>query len=138
VQVLGARRELDRLGATALVVAHDPRDVLRRSLLARLELPYPVLVDEQRSAYSAWGLERGSIAAVWADPGAWLRSAAAVLAGERPLRPGRDTLQLGGDFVVDPTGSVAYARPQRRDDRPSIAELVGAVARAAGATAGTA
>jgi hypothetical protein len=138
VQVLEARPELDRLGATALVVDHDSPEVLRRSVLARLELPYPVLVDEQRSAYSAWGLERGSVAAVWGDPRAWLRSAAAVLAGERPLRPGGDTLQLGGDFVVDPSGSVAYARPQRRDDRPSIAELVGAVARAVDATAGTA
>ena len=44
--------------------------------------------------------------------------------GER-LRPlGRDTLQLGGDFVVNPDGIVTYARPQRRDDRPPVSVLV--------------
>jgi alkyl-hydroperoxide reductase/thiol specific antioxidant family protein len=124
VKVLGAKPELDRCGATALFVAHDSADVLRRTLLARLEVPYPVLVDVDRSAYSGWGLERGSVAAVWGDPRAWLRSAAAVLGGARPVRPGRDTLQLGGDFVVDAAGRVVYARPQRRDDRPPVSTLV--------------
>jgi hypothetical protein len=51
--------------------------------------------------------------------------------GERLRRLGRDPLQLGGDFVVDPQGRIAYARPQRRDDRPAVGELLGALERAA-------
>jgi hypothetical protein len=45
-------------------------------------------------------------------------------AGERIRGAGRDTLQLGGDFVVAPDGSIAYARPQERDDRPPVGVLV--------------
>jgi hypothetical protein len=44
-----------------------------------------------------------------------------------------DTLQLGGDFVVDPAGIVVYARPQRRDDRPPVLALLGELERAGGA-----
>jgi hypothetical protein len=46
-------------------------------------------------------------------------------AGRRPRIPGRDTLQLGGDFVVSPVGCVAYAyRSAGPDDRPSVDDLV--------------
>ncbi|MGZ5295693.1 MAG: hypothetical protein ACXWYT_02105 [Actinomycetota bacterium] len=37
---------------------------------------------------------------------------------------GRDTLQLGGDFVVEPAAVITYARPQRRDDRPPMGVLL--------------
>jgi len=61
---------------------------------------------------------------VWLDPRVWARYAALVAHGERPRLLGRDTLQLGGDFVVDPDGIVTYARPQRRDDRPPVSVLI--------------
>lgn len=66
-------------------------------------------------------------------PARLARYAALVAHGER-LRPlGRDTLQLGGDFVVDPDGLVTYARPQRRDDRPPVSVLVDELRVASGA-----
>jgi hypothetical protein len=52
-------------------------------------------------------------------------------AGSGRRRLGRDTLQLGGDFVVDPQGRIGSARPQRHDDRPPVGELLGALERAA-------
>jgi hypothetical protein len=90
-----------------------------------------VLVDADRSAYRAWGLDRGSFLTVWGDPGVWRRYASALARGARLRRPGTDTLQLGGDFVVDRAGTVVYSRPQRRDDRPPVAELLRALERAA-------
>ncbi len=39
------------------------------------------------------------------------------------LRPA----QLGGDFIVSPDGTIAYSRPQRRDDRPSVGELLSTI-----------
>jgi hypothetical protein len=56
-------------------------------------------------------------------------SASTTCAGacERLRRPGSNTLQLGGDFVADPAGIVAYSRPQRRDDRPPVVELLRAL-----------
>ena len=130
VKVLHHRRRVDALG-TAVFVAFDPPQLLERTLLRGLELPYPLLVDPERSAYRAWGLGRGSVLGVWADLRVWLRYARELARGERLRRPGSDTLQLGGDFVIDPKGAVAYSRPQRRDDRPPVAELLQALERAA-------
>ena len=130
MEVLHQRRRVDAFG-TAVFVAFDRAELLERALLRGLELPYPLLVDPERSAYRAWGLGRSSVLGVWGDPRVWLRYAREISRGERLRRPGSDTLQLGGDFVVDPDGTVAYSRPQRRDDRPPVAELLQALERAA-------
>jgi hypothetical protein len=50
--------------------------------------------------------------------------AAELARGARLRRPGTDTFQLGGDFIVVPAGVVAYSRPQQRDDRPPVGELL--------------
>jgi alkyl-hydroperoxide reductase/thiol specific antioxidant family protein len=132
VKVLHHRQRIDALG-TVVFVAFDPPERLRDSLLHGLDVPYPVLVDRGRSAYCAWGLGRGSVLRIWGDVRVWLWYAAEIAGGARLRRPGTDTLQLGGDFVVDPDGKVVYARPQQRDDRPPVAELLRALERAANA-----
>lgn len=124
MQVLGQKAKLEEIGATALFVVCDEPERVRAGLLSGLDVPFPVLVDRERDAYRAWGMRRSSAAGVWLDPRVWGRYAALMARGERPRRLGRDTLQLGGDFVVGPDGAVRYARPQRRDDRPSVLTLV--------------
>jgi len=48
-------------------------------------------------------------------------------------RPEEDTLQLGGDFVVDPAGRLALAHACKDPlDRPPVHELLAAVEQAAG------
>ena len=94
--------------------------------LDRNDLPFPVLVDPNRAAYRAYGIGRASIARAWGirPSVAYLR-----LIGKgrwRDLRrPTEDTLQLGGDFVIGPDGSLVYgfwsAGP---DDRPPVDELI--------------
>jgi hypothetical protein len=54
----------------------------------------------------------------------WLRYAGELARGARLRPPGIDTLQLGGDFVVDAAGTVVSSRPQRRDNHPPVAELL--------------
>ena len=121
------RARLDALGATVLFVVHDEPALVRRTLLADLEPAYPVLVDGARVAYRAWGLRRASAWNVWADPRVWGRYAVLLLRGERIRGFGADALQLGGDFVVGRDGTLVYARPQRHDDRPPVADLLRAV-----------
>jgi peroxiredoxin len=129
VKVLHHRERIDEVG-TAVFLAFDAPERLRDSLLHGVEVPYPVLVDRDRSVYRAWGLGRGSLLTVWGDPGVWRRYASEIARGARLRRPGSDTLQLGGDFVIDRAGTVVYARPQRRDDRPPVTELLRALERA--------
>ena len=111
-------------GATAVFVAFDDPELLRSTMLEEVDLAYPVAVDRDRSTYRAWGLRHVSWWKVWLDPAVWRRYAGLLLGGARWRRGGEDTLQLGGDFVVAPDGTVAYSRPQVRDDRPPVAELI--------------
>ncbi|HET8605464.1 MAG TPA: peroxiredoxin-like family protein [Gaiellaceae bacterium] len=127
MKVLYHRQRISEAGATALFVVHDEPELVRRTMLAGLELPFPVLVDLDRTAYAAWGMTRASSLRIWGDPRVWLRYLNTVLHGQRPTRFGADTLQLGGDFVVAADGTIAYARPQRTDDRPPVAELLRAL-----------
>ena len=124
MRVLDRRERLEAAGATALFVVHDDPELVRTTMLAGLEVPFPVLIDRDRVAYRAWGLPRAPLLRIWGDPCVWLRYLRAALGGARPQRLGRDTLQLGGDFVVAPDGRIAYSRPQRTDDRPPVAELL--------------
>ena len=112
-----------------------------RASLARYraanDLPFQTLVDPDRAAYRAFGLGRGSLGRVWGWR-AGLRYLqlfrATGLAGVRRVhRPVEDTRQLGGDFVVGPDGVLTWGFwGQGPDDRPSVDELVDAVARTVG------
>jgi hypothetical protein len=131
VKVLHHRDRVARTGGTAVFVVHDTPQRVRAGLLRDLDLPWPVLVDAERVAYRAWGLRRAGFGTVWLDPRVWARYVRLLAGGQRLSRPGRDTLQLGGDFVVDPAGVVAWARPQRADDRPPVGVLLAELERAA-------
>jgi len=106
--------------ASAELGAHYARD---------LKLVFPLLADPERQSYRAWGLPRGSARQVWGPRVLWgyLRR---LLAGHRwrVSSGGQDLYQLGGDFVVDAEGKVAWVRVSRDpDDRPSIAEVLAAL-----------
>lgn len=115
---------LARLGAVAAFVAYDDPQRLRRTMLRDVSSPFPVLVDSSRTSYRTWGLRRASFARVWLDPAVWGRYARLLAGGERLRGLGRDTRQLGGDFIVNPAGIITYSRPQRRDDRPPVGRLL--------------
>ena len=109
----------------ALITFTKPRNL--RGFRRRLGLAYPVLADETRAVYRAYGLPRGSWWRVWGVNS--VRAYGRLLRrGRRLERPRGDTLQLGGDFVVDRDGRVAYVyRSRGPDDRPSVDDLLDAV-----------
>lgn len=83
-----------------------------------------VLSDPDRRAYKAFELGRGSIFRVWLDPRVWARYLQLVLKGRRPEAAHEDTLQLGGDALVDRDGQIAWIyRSRGPEDRPSVAEI---------------
>ncbi len=93
------------------------------------DLPFPVVVDAERAAYRRYGLGRTSTARVWSA--GTLRRYAQILRRDgfgTLRRPTEDTRQLGGDFVVDRDGRLAWGFwSEGPDDRPSVDELVRAV-----------
>jgi peroxiredoxin len=111
--------------AVALVTFTRPRNL--RGFRRRLRLAYPVLADETRAAYRAYGLGRAPWRSVWGVR--TLRTYGRLMRqGRRPRLPTQDTRQLGGDFVVDHAGRIVYAyRSRRPDDRPAVDDLIAAV-----------
>lgn len=91
----------------------------------------PIVVDTTRKAYRAFGLGRGSVRRVWGLR--MVKRYLEIFRSEGFSDPGRateDTLQLGGDFIVDPEGKLIYAFwGDGPDDRPSVEALVDALER---------
>jgi hypothetical protein len=124
------RDRLDEFGDAAVAVvafgAPASAAVYQRDRLA----PLPVLIDEDRAVYRAYGLGRGRVWRVW-GPKTWWTYLRLIRRGRRFQRPTGDTLQLGGDFVVGRDGTLVYTyRPAEPDDRPLVDDLLAAVRRA--------
>lgn len=99
--------------------------------LERHDLPFPVLTDPDLTAYNAFGIGRGTIRRVWG----WrmVRRYIEIYREQGFEKPGKateDTLQLGGNFIVDPEGILIYGYwGEGPDDRPAIQELIDTVER---------
>lgn len=116
------------MDATAVFVVHDEPARVRAAMLSGLEVPFPVVVDRRRDTYAAWGMGRARWWQIWLDPQIWRAYARLLTGGERLRRGGHDVLQMGGDFIVAKDGTIAYSRPQQRDDRPPVGRLLSVVA----------
>lgn len=124
MKVCDRQDRLRALGAEALFVVHDEPDTIRAQMLEGIDVPFPVLVDRTRDSYAAWGMTRSPWWRIWLDPIVWRTYARLLRSGERLRAGGSDSLQLGGDFLVAADGTLAYTRPQRRDDRPAVGDLL--------------
>lgn len=100
---------------------------------AELELGLELLADPDRALYAALGLGRGSVARVWLHPRVWRRYARLVVTGTRLRRAQGDTLQLGGDAVLDAEGRLSWIhRSDGPEDRPTLGRLRYALVEAGG------
>ena len=120
------RDRLSEFGdAVVVVIAFSAPEHVAAYQRERLA-PLTVLIDEDRVAYRAYGLARGSVWKVW-GPKIWWAYLKLIARGRRFRRPVEDTLQLGGDFVVGRDGRLLYCfRSADPDDRPPVDELIAA------------
>lgn len=114
----------DRLGIRVAVVSFAKPASLA-AYRDRFELGDVLLLsDEERAAYAAFGFDRASAVRVWLDPRVWWRYARLLARGRRLERAEEDTLQLGGDVLVDERGVIRWIyRSAGPEDRPSIEQL---------------
>lgn len=89
-----------------------------------LGLDIPLFADPGRATYEAFGFERGSVRRIWLDPRVWRSYARLLARGRRTRLYRQDTLQLGGDAVLDRAGVVRWIhRSAGPDDRPDVATV---------------
>ena len=130
--MLEAADRIARWDARVVLVAYDERSLLEAKLLHDLELPFPLLLDAGQQVYRRWGLGRTTLARSVLSPRLTWRYLRLLLRGERFLGFAPDMLQLGGDFVVDPAGRVAFAHAMRDNgDRAPAGAILAALRHAA-------
>ena len=89
-----------------------------------LQLGLEMFADPERAVYEALGFGRGSVSRVWLHPRVWIRYAGLLAGGARLRAAEGDTLQLGGDAVVDAEGRLAWIhRSTGPEDRPPVTRL---------------
>ena len=107
-------------------------EVQARNWRAETGVDFPLLLDADRKAYKAYGLD-SSLLRSW-QPKVWVHYARLMLGGRAWRGIQGDSGQLGGDFVVDRHGIVRMVyRSQDPTDRPSVASLLAEVERVASA-----
>lgn len=120
----GAFETLD----TQVVVVTFERSAIARVYAQQSGLRWPILVDETRALYHAYGMLRGTRRDIW-GPRTWWAYAKELARGRLPLATDleSDTSQLGGDVLVDPKGIVRFVHVGSGPaDRPSVTALLAA------------
>lgn len=130
MHVAAVRDQLDAFGSdtdVALITFSDPDHL--EPYLQRQGLAFPVLSDPDRTTYQAFGIGRGTVLRVWG----WRMARRYVEiyrehGFQRPERATEDTLQLGGNFIINPEGTLIYGYwGEGPDDRPAIESLIAAI-----------
>jgi alkyl hydroperoxide reductase subunit AhpC len=85
---------------------------------------FTVLLDRERTVYSAYGLERSRLRA-FSPRTLWLYATRHLRGKQMHSSYGDDTSQLGGDFIVDKNGILRLAYPSHDPvDRPQVDDLL--------------
>lgn len=89
-------------------------------------LRWPLLQDDTRELYRAYGMLHGKTWDIW-GPRTWWAYSKELLRGRMPRATAidTDTGQLGGDVLVDPSGTIRLLHVGSGPaDRPSMATLL--------------
>lgn len=125
-----AREVLAAAGCSVLVVVQARPEVLSL-YLSRQTWHVPIVSDPDRIAYRAFGLERTGWLTFFKPAVLW-KYFRGMIRGYRVRKPyaGEDVLQLGGDFILDKRGRVAFDYPSANPtDRPALAAIRQALSR---------
>ena len=118
--------ELESLGLQVLVVTFENESVAR-AYARDTDLPWPLLVDPTRSLYQAFAMDHGRWTKIL-GLSSWWAYARLLLGGRRLRRATGDVRQLGGDVLIDPTGTVRIHHIGRGpSDRPEVNSLLDVV-----------
>jgi peroxiredoxin len=123
------RNDWERFEAAGMRIAVIGQGSAARSreFAAQMELPFPLLADPRREAYTAYGLQSMNMLREL-RPDTLVRSLQAGRQYGGGAPGDQDARQLGGALVIDTTGTIRYAfRQQRMSDMVSNDDLLAAV-----------
>jgi hypothetical protein len=117
---------LNELHVNTAVVTFEA-GALAQAYIRDTNLKWPLLVDEDRTLYTAYGMEHGTLWNIYGPPAWWIY--AKLLAKGRKLKTSRsDFQQLGGDILIDPDGTVQIHHVGIGPaDRPTVESILNRV-----------
>lgn len=119
--------EISSLDVDVVVVTFESLS-MAKNYRRETTFAWPILIDESRELYRAYGMDRGGWWAIY-GPSSWWGYLKLLIRGRTLRRPTGDVHQLGGDVLIDPKGIVQVHQVGRKPvDRPAISSLL-AVAR---------
>ncbi|MBW6503249.1 redoxin domain-containing protein [bacterium] len=123
-------REEELRGRKArIVVVTFENDFLARVYVEETSLHWPLLVDDTRETYRAYGMLSASFWEIW-GPKTWWAYLKEILKGEKLRKSEGDISQRGGDVLIDPEGIVALHHiGVGPADRPPVERLLQAIDR---------
>lgn len=109
---------------TRIVVVTFEAGFLARQYIAETGLLWPILIDEQRELYRAYGMLAASFWDIW-GPQTWWAYLKAIWRGQKFQPSQGDISQRGGDVLIDPAGIVRLHHVgEGPADRPSVATVL--------------
>lgn len=116
-------RELEALGVKVAVVTFDSIG-MAKGYVESTQLQWPLLLDSERELYRSYGLERAGWWSIYGPSSIW-HYLKLMANGQKLKRPGKDFRQLGGDVLIDPSGTVRYYyASESPHDRPEPDEIL--------------
>ena len=124
MQLYEKQTEFETLNTKIIVISFGTFPTVQQ-WLKETGINFPVLLDRERTVYTAYGLERSKLRSksprtLWLYFTRWLQGT------QFHSSHGDDTSQLGGDFIIDKQGNLRFTYPSHDPaDRPSVEELLG-------------
>ena len=127
IKMIQAKDAIARANAGVILVAFSDPELLMAKMMRDLDLPFLLLLDRGREAYARWGLGQFDWK-VLLKPGMYLKMMQLMVQGQRPMGLTPHHNQLGGDFVVDPSGKLVFVNRMRAlHDRAPVGEMLAAL-----------
>ena len=121
-QVVAHSAQIQAANANVVTVSFGPAQ-WAPIWLQETQSPFPLLLDVERVAYRAYGLDASARRAwSWQNLRYYART---KWQGRETFGKRGDTSQLGGDFVIDPNGRIQLAHPSYEPtDRTAVSTVL--------------
>lgn len=110
-----------------VVVVTFQSGAMTEAYVRETNLPWPVLIDDRLTLYHSYGMERGRRRDVFgiASITTYIKL---MMRGRKLHKLTADPLQLGGDVLIDPEGTIRLHHVGRGPaDRPSVESILNIV-----------
>lgn len=123
------RERKDELSARNIkvVVVSFEAGFLARRYMEETGIEWPLLIDETRDIYRAYGMLEAGFWDIW-GPSTWMAYFKEIFRGRLPVKSSGDIRQRGGDVLIDPEGIVRLHHVGTGPaDRPEVAAILQAI-----------